>query len=126
LAVVIGVGLNCLTSKILQGAVGNQAAASLADGFVDAKALAPEVLIAPVLQSMQETLVTFSSGGFEVLREAWQAANLWQGEKVAILEADRVLLEGRIHGVDRDGALLVATPSGLERVVTGDVSLRKV
>lgn len=126
LAAVIGVGLNCLASEALRAAVTTQSVAALSDGFVDAEGLAPDVLLHPLLECVQEALVAFSNTGFKTLRLEWQGASLWHGEKVCIKEVDQVLLEGTIHGVDSDGALLVATASGLERVVTGDVSLRKV
>lgn len=126
LAAVIGIGLNCLASETLQAAVDAQSVAAVSDGFADAEGLAPDVLLHPLLECVQDTLVTFSNAGFRTLRTAWQEASLWHGERVCIKEVDQVLLQGTIHGVDSDGALLVATPSGIERVVTGDVSLRKV
>lgn len=106
--------------------VSEQNVAAVSDGFHDAEGLTPEVLLPTVLEYVQETLVAFSETGFESLREAWQAANLWQGDLVCVKEIDQVLLEGTIQGIDKDGALLLATPSGVERIVTGDVSLRKV
>jgi len=126
LAAVIGIGLNCLSSGALKAMVSEQNVAAVSDGFHDAEGLTPEVLLPTVLEYVQETLVAFSETGFESLREAWQAANLWQGDLVCVKEIDQVLLEGTIQGIDKDGALLLATPSGVERIVTGDVSLRKV
>lgn len=127
MAVVIGVGLNCLASAALATAVAGQPVAALADAYSCNEAdLAPDVLLPVVLDSLQQMLDEFSLTGFATLRDEWLAANLWQNEPVQISEADRVLLEGQLCGVDSDGALCVDTPTGIRRVIAGDVSLRKV
>lgn len=126
LAVVIGVGLNCLASDTLRAEVPEQLIAALADGFTEPERLIPEALLPIVLESLQQVLVEFSESGFAALRDEWQAANLWHGEPVCMTELGQVFLKGSVHGVDSDGALFIATPSGIERVVAGDLSLRKV
>lgn len=126
LAVVIGVGLNCLPTESTEHRVTDQPAASLAEAFVSDKALAPEQLLPYILEALSRTLVEFSSQGFQALRHEWEALHLWNQEPVRICESGKVLLEGIVRGVDADGALCIATPSGIERIITGDVSLRKV
>ena len=125
MAVVIGIGLNCLPSLTIKDNVPDQSVAALAEGYADAAALAPETLLPVLLDALRETLLEFSVQGFAGLRDEWLAAHLWQGEAIRVLEAGQITLEGELRGVDLDGALLVATPSGFERVVTGDVSLRR-
>ncbi len=126
LAVVIGIGLNCLASEALQSAVIDQPVAALSDGFVDKQTLTPDAFLPVVLDALQHTLDEFSRTGFAALRDEWQNAHFWQGAAVRISEAGTPLLDGEVRGVDADGALVIATPVGIERVVTGDVSLRKV
>lgn len=126
IAVVIGVGLNCLPSPSIEAAVTDQRVAALADAYMEGACLMPEVLMPEVLASLQQTLHEFAMGGFASMRDAWQAAHLWQGALVRISEAGEPLLDGEIRGVDTDGALRVATPTGIERVISGDVGLRKV
>lgn len=125
-AVVIGVGLNCLASPSINAAVTDQSVAALADAYEKAEALALELLLNIILNGLQQTLGEFAGGGFAALRDAWQGAHLWQGAAVRISEAGQALLDGEVRGVDDDGALMVATPTGTERIITGDVSLRKV
>ena len=126
IAVIIGVGLNCLPSSSIEAAVTDQRVAALADAYRDDASLMPEALLSLVLTSLQQTLDEFFAGGFARLCDAWQAVHLWQGAMVRISEAGEPLLDGEIRGVDTDGALRIATPTGIERVITGDVSLRKV
>ena len=126
MAVVIGVGLNCLPSPSIETAVTDQRVAALADAYLEEASLMPTVLLPGVLASLQQTMREFAAEGFARLRDAWQAGHLWQGAMVRISEAGAPLLDGEIRGVDTDGALRVATPTGIERVITGDVSLRKV
>lgn len=126
MAVIIGVGLNCLPSVAVTAMVADQSIAALADSYEAPERLQPEVLLPIVLTALQQTLSEFAVGGFAALREAWLAAHLWQGAAVRISEAGAALLDGELRGVDADGALCIATPTGMERVITGDVSLRKV
>jgi BirA family biotin operon repressor/biotin-[acetyl-CoA-carboxylase] ligase len=125
-AVVIGIGLNCLASDALQSIVADQPVASLNDAYVSFDALGPDQLLPVLLDSLVDTLALFAENGFTALRDEWQATNLWHNEPVRVSESGRMLLDGLMHGVDVDGALCIATPSGIERVITGDVSLRKV
>ena len=126
MAVVIGVGLNCLASPSVSAAVTDQCIATLADVYEEHDRLNPDALLPVILDSLRRTLQQFAAGGFEVLRDEWQAAHLWQGAAVRVSEAGEALLDGEVRGVDKDGALVIATPMGVERIITGDVSLRKV
>ena len=126
MAVVVGVGLNCLPSDSLKSAVVEQPVAALATAYRDTDRLTPDALLPVVLKALQQTLSEFSTAGFAALRNEWQAAHLWQNAAVRISEAGKTLFEGFVEGVDADGALCVATASGIERVIAGDVSLRKV
>lgn len=126
MAVVIGVGLNCLPSAAIEAAVMDQPIVALADIYATPERLQPEALLPIVLRALQQTLRQFAVGGFAALRDAWLAAHLWQGAAVRISEAGTAVLDGELRGVDTDGALCIATPAGMERVITGDVSLRKV
>lgn len=126
MAVVIGVGLNCLASASIVAAVTDQPVATLAECYQNPAQLLPEALLPIMLDALQQTLNEFTVGGFARLREEWQVAHLWQGVAVRISEAGAALLDGELRGVDVDGALCLATPAGVQRVITGDVSLRKV
>lgn len=126
LAVVIGVGLNCLTSMAVDSAVTDQPVAALDEAIGNVASLTPDTLLPMVLSSLGQTLDAFTDNGFVALRDAWLAMHLWEGAAIRISENGQPLQDGVIRGVDIDGALCIATPSGIERVIAGDVSLRKV
>ena len=57
-------------------------------------------------------------------RDEWLLHHAWQGRTVRVLRDGQVEKEGLCQGADGDGALLVQTAAGLERCLSGDVSLR--
>ena len=79
-----------------------------------------------ILETLTQMLGDFAVTGFAPYAEAWNAHNLWQGQPVEIREDNKVLLQGRCEGVAVSGALRVSTPSSVEEVISGDVSLRRV
>lgn len=83
-----------------------------------------EHLLASLLIELARVFDCFSTSGFSGLREQWQIHHAWQGRTVRVLRNGLVEQEGVCQGADADGALLVLTAEGLERCLSGDVSLR--
>lgn len=119
---VIGIGLNLR----MPASIGDTDFA-LAPAALD-QVLSPlperHVLFAQLLIQLAGVFDRFSSGGFAVLREQWQLRNAWQDRPVCLLRDGRVEKEGVCRGADADGALLVETSLGVERCLSGDLSLR--
>ena len=84
------------------------------------------LLLATILAELAPVLDVFAATGFSSVREAWQELHAWQGRAVSVLRDGRVDLAGVCRGADADGALLIETASGLERCLSGDLSLRAV
>ena len=82
------------------------------------------VVLAAILSELHRVLETFAVDGFFGLKPEWQQRHAWQGEMVQILGEDAAPLLGRCLGADDDGALLLETASGIERIFSGDVSVR--
>lgn len=116
--VIIGIGLN------LAAPPGDfpQPVAGLDRAF----AVLPErhALLAALLGGVVQALDTFAVDGFFGLKSKWQRYHAWQGLPVRIIGDGTEALSGTCLGVDDDGALLLATAAGTERIVAGDVSLR--
>jgi BirA family biotin operon repressor/biotin-[acetyl-CoA-carboxylase] ligase len=53
----------------------------------------------------------------------WNARDALQGREVRIENAGE-LTRGVARGIDAHGALLVETPSGVQRFISGEVSVR--
>jgi len=86
----------------------------------------PRVKLVQALLAKFETLHDeFRKEGFEPIRRRWKALSETLGTMVTVTFADQQV-HGRAFDIDQDGALLIQKWNGnLERVVAGDVSLRK-
>ena len=81
-----------------------------------------------VLDAVLERLAFYSAeleqNGFAAIRETWTALSCVSGKAVQIVQQGKPVLYGTALGLDDDGALLVQTEQGTERITAGDVSLR--
>lgn len=114
---VIGIGLNLRLPADLSDEV--RATASALDLTIDRNQL-----LARVLASLQGVLEAFGGGGFAALRDRWSALNAYAGAPVRVISEFAVPVEGVCMGVDVDGALLLETAVCVQRIISGDVSLR--
>jgi BirA family biotin operon repressor/biotin-[acetyl-CoA-carboxylase] ligase len=115
---IIGIGLNLMppANDLPQPAAGlNQACPQLADRHD---------VLAAILSHLAGVLDIFAIHRFFGLKAEWQHYHAWQDQSVQILGDGDAPKLGRCLGVDADGALLLATANGIERVLSGDVSLR--
>ena len=120
---VIGIGLNLqLPPESEAPEVFGYPVASLA------QALSPlpdrHDLLAQLLIELAAVLDRFAGGGFAALRDEWLARNAWQDKPVNLLRDGVIEKTGLCRGADIDGALLVETGDGVERCLSGDLSLR--
>jgi BirA family biotin operon repressor/biotin-[acetyl-CoA-carboxylase] ligase len=74
--------------------------------------------------SLERVLDLHAQRGFAALRPRFDALFRMAGAAVRVQEAGGGVLEGRVLGVDPDGALRLAVAHGERRVLAGEVSLR--
>lgn len=120
-AAVIGIGLNVRLHASLRDAI--------AQAVTDVASISKQVpqrnrLLAATLIELAQVLGQFAVHGFAPLREEWMARHAHQGKPVTLSSADGKTIAGRAAGVAEDGALLVETARGVERFVSGELSLR--
>ena len=120
-AVVIGIGLNLALPAIAREGI-DQAVVDLAELGVAAPSR--NGLLAKILGSLHDVLTQFAAEGFVPFREEWLACHAHQDRPVAVQQPDGALTTGIARGVAADGALLLAAATGMQRIVSGDVSLR--
>ncbi|MGE5387032.1 MAG: biotin--[acetyl-CoA-carboxylase] ligase [Betaproteobacteria bacterium] len=115
---VIGIGLNLATPQgdFSLDAVGLDAALPAVPDR--------HLILARLLIALAETLDRFAAGRFAALQLAWQSRHAWQGRPVRLLQDADAEIRGTCLGADEDGALLIETPGGVRRFLSGDVSLR--
>ena len=116
-AAVIGIGLNLRLPAAMPDDV--RATAAALDGGAE-----PAVLLAALLAALQDVLDEFAVGGFVALRARWLARCGHLDTAVSILSEFAPPLTGRCVGIDVDGALMIETAVCVQRVLSGEVSLR--
>jgi len=118
---VIGIGINLRLPETLRDTI----AQPVTDVASISKALpARNPLLAVVLLELARVLDLFAAQGFAPLRQEWTARHAHQGKAVTLSSVDGGKLAGWAAGVADDGALLVETASGVERFISGELSLR--
>ncbi|MCX7164274.1 MAG: biotin--[acetyl-CoA-carboxylase] ligase [Betaproteobacteria bacterium] len=116
---VIGIGLNLRLPAAMPADVRAASAAIGAGSDAD-------VLYAAVLGELLATLETFAAAGFAAIRAEWMARHAWPNAKVILSSDFGPSGEGICRGVDSDGALLLEADGRIERILSGEVSLRAV
>ena len=120
---VIGIGLNLQLPEALPDgeafALKPAALAQLIDPLPERHQLLAQLLVELAL-----VLDRFCAGGFGALREQWLTRHAWRNRPVQLLRDGRLERHGICRGADLDGALLLETANGVERCLSGDVSLR--
>ncbi len=120
-AAVIGIGINQRLPATLPPDV--RATAAALDG-----AMASQVdncaLLATVLSELLAVLESFSLAGFSALRLDWLAWHAFQDAPVVLLADFSPPQPGICRGVDNEGALLLETDGRIERILSGEISLR--
>lgn len=124
-AAVIGVGLN-----VNLGVAASAIDQPVTDVFALKCCATRDALLAAILTELAAVLSAFAVEGFAPLVDEWNQRHAWRGLPVSLAEDNgsgdaAAGFSGCVaSGVAGDGALLIDTPSGQRRVVSGDVSLR--
>lgn len=120
---VIGIGLNL---QLPAASAGHAAFVYPVAALAEALPQLPDRhdLLAQLLIELATVLDVFSHAGFAALRDDWQACHAWQDRPVRLLRDGALEKEGICRGADADGALLIETATGVERCLSGDLSLR--
>lgn len=118
---VIGVGLN-----LDLGAAAGQIDQPVTDLRTLGCAASREALLAEILVQLSIVLPAFALAGFAPLAAEWNQRHAWQGMAVSLVQNDQQpgTAIGTARGVAEDGALLIDTAAGVQRVLSGDLSLR--
>jgi BirA family biotin operon repressor/biotin-[acetyl-CoA-carboxylase] ligase len=120
--VVIGIGLNvCLGATLLQRiAESGTAATDLASVGISASRNA---VAASLISACIHGLTGFEREGLKPFIEEWRTADALRGRPVNV-SAAAGNARGIARGIDVHGALVVETPQGVRRFISGDVTVR--
>lgn len=118
---VIGMGVNLNLTPSLKQKI-DQPATDLAS--VTTQPINPNALLAVLLKHLAAVLPEFEQHGFAKLRDEWTQYHAYHNQSVRMLMPDGLELQGVVQDVAEDGSLLVMTIDGLQRFVSGEISLR--
>ena len=120
--VVLGVGLNCRLSARARREIeaGGVAPVDLSE---ISTAVGRNVIAAEIINRAIESLCQFQQQGFAPFMAEWRDADALAGEAVRVLAGEQVQ-PGIARGIDAEGALMLETPTGLMRFISGEVSVR--
>ncbi|HET9864343.1 MAG TPA: biotin--[acetyl-CoA-carboxylase] ligase [Steroidobacteraceae bacterium] len=120
---VIGIGLNLRLDERARATVG--ATGNVADDLQSHAASPPErnALVAAMLENLLPALREFPRHGLTPYLAEWNASDALHDREVRIENLGETT-RGIARGIDTHGALLVETPGGVQRFVSGEVTVR--
>lgn len=118
---VIGIGINLNLPDNLKQQI-DQPVTDLASIFNDT--INPNHLLAILLKHLSNVLLTFEQDGFAALRDEWTQHHAYHEQEVRMLMPDGREIHGVVQGITEDGSLLVTTTEGVQRFISGEISLR--
>jgi BirA family biotin operon repressor/biotin-[acetyl-CoA-carboxylase] ligase len=121
--VVIGIGLNvALGAGLLEKiAATGVAATDLASAGL--RSASRNKVVAAIVSTCLRGLAEFERESLKPFLESWRSADALMGKEVNVTGAQGVSA-GVARGIDMHGALLLETPAGVQRFLSGDVSVR--
>ena len=120
----LGIGLNVNTThEDLPGGLASPATSILVE---TGSACSRVRLVQSLLRNLEELSTTYTSQGFEPIRQAWKASNITLGQEVAASDPQGHSIEGLADDIDHTGALIIRTRTGERHAVSsGDVTLQR-
>jgi BirA family transcriptional regulator, biotin operon repressor / biotin---[acetyl-CoA-carboxylase] ligase len=121
--VVIGIGLNVALGALLLEQIAATGLAPIDLVSAGLKGARRNAVAAGLISSFVQGLLEFERNGLKGFVQRWMDADVLHGRPVTVTGTDG-LTKGVARGIDLEGALLVETPQGLLRFISGDVSVR--
>jgi BirA family biotin operon repressor/biotin-[acetyl-CoA-carboxylase] ligase len=122
--VVLGLGLNFQLSPHARRAIQASGVAPVDLAEIQPAAVpGRNALAAAIVSQLVEVFVRFQQQGFHPFMAEWREADALAGKAVRVL-AGEATQGGIARGIDEEGALMLETPAGLKRFVSGEVSVR--
>jgi BirA family biotin operon repressor/biotin-[acetyl-CoA-carboxylase] ligase len=79
-------------------------------------------LAATLFNRLHSRYMEVVADGFAAVRPAWERYSALTGRRVTVIDGDARIF-GLVRGIDSEGALLLDTDRGPQRILTGDVSI---
>jgi BirA family biotin operon repressor/biotin-[acetyl-CoA-carboxylase] ligase len=124
-SVVIGIGLNvALGARVLE-AIGEAGGSAIDLVTAGLKQPSRNAVAAALITQMVRGLLVFEKEGLQPFAEEWREADALRGRQIDVHTTEGIA-RGLARGIDLHGALVVETPQGVRRFVSGEVTVRAV
>lgn len=121
--VVIGIGLNVSIGSGLPGQIARTGLAPIDLITAGIREPARNAICAGLLNALVAGILEFERGGLRSFAGEWAVADALRGRPVEVRAAETTVV-GIARGIDLDGALLLETPNGVQKLLSGDVCVR--
>jgi len=121
--VVIGVGLNVSLTAAARREIEATGVRAAAAADACPQPVSRNVLAGALLDELLSMLGRFEREGFAPFRDAWIGLDALRDRRARVIAGESAI-SGTARGVDEDGALLLESGGRIQRLVSGEVSLR--
>lgn len=123
---ILGIGVNLDDARSLSTSLNRRIAdwSEISRADSAAARVRPEQIVMRIARAWYENLSALSSQGFEGLPERYAAVDGLLGQKIDIIDNDRIIRSGNAVGVNQSGQLLLRDASGEHAISVGEVSAR--
>jgi BirA family transcriptional regulator, biotin operon repressor / biotin---[acetyl-CoA-carboxylase] ligase len=121
--VVIGLGINVALGKRMREQVEATGALPTDLEAAGADPARRNAIVADLVSEIVEGLGAFQRAGLRPFIEEWREADALRGRPVNV-HSGEVSMHGIARGIDTSGALLVEAPGGVQKLISGEVSVR--
>jgi BirA family biotin operon repressor/biotin-[acetyl-CoA-carboxylase] ligase len=123
--VIIGIGLNVALGTEVLKAIGETGVSAIDLVTADLQQPSRNALAAALVTQFVHGLLVFEKEGLKPFAEEWRGADALRGRQIDVHTLEGVA-RGLACGIDLHGALVVETPHGVRRFISGDVTVRAV
>jgi BirA family biotin operon repressor/biotin-[acetyl-CoA-carboxylase] ligase len=123
--VVIGIGLNVALGANVLEAIGETGVSAVDLVTAGLERPSRNALAAGLITQIVRGLLGFEKEGLRPFAEEWRGADALRGRQIDVHTLEGVA-RGLARGIDLHGALVVETPQGVRRFISGDVTVRAV
>jgi BirA family biotin operon repressor/biotin-[acetyl-CoA-carboxylase] ligase len=120
--IVIGIGINLTADEDLENSI-KRPIASL-DQINQIQSMDADVLWLAILKELAETIEVFEQHSFAKYQDEWNSWDMYKNQNCAIVQNEQIQFEGIERGVDAEGHLLIESENKIQKVISGDVSLK--
>ena len=120
--IVIGIGINLTADDGIENSI-KRPIASL-DQVGQIKSMDADVLWLAILKELAETIEVFEQHSFVKFQEEWNSWDIYKNQNCTIVQNEQIQFEGLERGVDAEGHLLIESEHKIQKIISGDVSLK--